>query len=231
MILATSALLPRSVSTIHMVPLLCYLLEVKLCAPSPDPTIVVLFLLSFVNSETLKGFICVCSYRTFSSDLMDLEQFHSHPLLVLLRLQITQFKVFLEKKCFTPSCRSFAWCTPCRAYKVFSNSSSVSPWDFFSLWTWNRVPPVHSMHILNALLVEFYRTFSSPISSLCLPLHSSFSRVFSNSEASFESVIPSGVHSFHVLSDSAKLRCALLALASKLPMFYCALLARPKETW
>jgi hypothetical protein len=85
------------------------------------------------------------------------------------------------------------------------------------------------MHSLNALLVELYRTSNSYVSSLCLPLHSSSFRVFSNSEASFKTVNSPRVHSLHVLSDSVEFRCALLALAPELPVFCGAPLAQPKE--
>jgi hypothetical protein len=127
-----------------------------------------------------------------------------------------------------PSWSSSARCTTCRSYRVFNNSvsafSSTLPFPLNQKWS----SLVHSMHSLNALLPELYRTFSSSVSSLCLPLHSSSSRVFSNSEASFESVNPPSVHSLHVLFDSVELICAFLALATKLPMFCCALLAQPK---
>jgi hypothetical protein len=90
--------------------------------------------LYFVNSETLKSFLCARSSRAFSFELMDLEQAHSRTLLVLLRFRITQIQeVFLGRKLLTPNWRSPARCTPCRANRAFNNSVSVSPRHFFSL--------------------------------------------------------------------------------------------------
>jgi hypothetical protein len=90
-------------------------------------------------------------------------------------------------KCFIPSYNSLDQCTTCRSFlhKVFSSSMSVfsSTLTFPHNSKWSYL--VHSFDSLNSLLIEFYRTFSSSISFLCLPLNnSSSSKVFSNLDSS-----------------------------------------------
>jgi hypothetical protein len=107
---------------------------------------------------------------------------------------------------------------------------SVFPVTLLLLLRTRKSSLVHSMHSLNALLAELYRTFSSSVSSLCaLPYTTHPPRCSTTLRLLLESMNLSGVHSLHVLSDSAELRCTLLALATELPMFCCALLAWPKE--
>jgi hypothetical protein len=154
---------------------------------------------------------------------MDLEQVHSRTLLVLLSISLNlRSKVFLEKKCFMPSWRTFAQCTLCIAYRVFSNSGCLQ--------TRQRVLLVHTCTSSIPSWQSFYRISRDSVSSLCaFPCTGRPPRCSTTLRLLLESVNLSGVHSLHVLSDSAELRCALLVLATELPMFCCALLARPKE--
>jgi len=66
-------------------------------------------------------------------------------------------------------------------------------------------------------------------SSILSP-HNFSSKVFNNLNVSPEFYDHSGVPSWHVLLlYSEEFRCVLLALTTKLPMFFCALLEKPKE--
>jgi hypothetical protein len=115
---------------------------------------------------------------------------------------------------------------------VFSNSMSVFSLTLLFPLNLKQSPLVHSLHSLDAHLAELYRILNNFV-SLCLPLHSLSSKVFSNLEASplslqflwcalltrsfLNSTQNSNVHSLHWLTESSTLCHALLAFSHKEP--------------
>jgi len=101
---------------------------------------------------------------------------------------------------------------------LFNNFVSVLPLTLLFSLNSKQSSFVHSLHLLNALLVELYKIFSNNVLCYVPSLHNLSSRVFSNSEDLLQSVNilvwPSSTFSSELKAD---FRYALLALILRNP--------------
>ena len=113
--------------------------------------------------------------------------------------------------------------------RVFKNSVSVSL-SHFSSQNSKQSSFVYSLHSLDTHLEDLYKILNNSV-SLCLPLHSLSSKVFSNLEVSPLSpwiLLVCHPNTFSPELDS-RFRCTLLVPDIEFLVLRSALLAQPKE--
>jgi len=128
---------------------------------------------------------------------------------------------------FNDALLAFTQCTlEDLSYREFISSVSMFLW-YSSPWTSKKSSLCAHLHLINAYLADLYKFLSE---SIYLFSHRTYSPLRYSTTRGFPWVVVTLVCPPDTFfSNSTNFRCTLLALAKKIPMFCCVLLAQPKE--